>query len=30
MTDDDMASLVRLAEQAAGLEVGRDATLVKS
>jgi 3-hydroxyisobutyrate dehydrogenase/2-hydroxy-3-oxopropionate reductase len=30
MTDDDMASLVRLAEQAAGLEVGRDATLVTS
>jgi 3-hydroxyisobutyrate dehydrogenase/2-hydroxy-3-oxopropionate reductase len=28
MAADDMASLVRLAEQAAGLEVGRDATLV--
>jgi 3-hydroxyisobutyrate dehydrogenase/2-hydroxy-3-oxopropionate reductase len=30
MTQEDMSSLVRLAEQAAGLEVGRNATLVTS
>lgn len=30
MASDDMASLVRLAEQAAGLEVGRGATVVGS